>query len=248
MLLTSLTAITVTGAAEDGSPLAGRWTVTKLGEVRPATPVGDITFDASDKTISGATACNFFQGGYGTSGSSDLKIDVGRMTRRGCPGPAAAHERGLLEAMAATRSFRRDGDVLHIVSGDGRDLAELIRTPDATLEGRSHKIVSYFWNGGLYSAKGESVPAIAFKDGVISGNTGCRPFVARYRRDGDRLSITELVPAQTLAPCAENVSEQDAAILAAVPRITAFDTSRNLIRLLETSDGAAMLWVTPAAE
>lgn len=242
---------TLARAAEAGAPLSGRWTVTTLGDDRPSTPVGDITFEPGDKTIGGATACNFFRGGFETSGGTDLKIHVGMMTRRGCPGPAAEHERAFLDAMAGASSYRIYGDILHVFdgpNGTGRELVQFTRTPDAALEGEGHKIVSYYWQGGLYSARPETEPGISFKDGRIDGSTGCRPFTARYTRDGDRLGITDLVPSQTRAPCADNVRDQDAAILAAVPRITAFDTNRNLVRLLEKPDGAAMLWVTPAPE
>lgn len=235
-------------AAEPGAPLIGRWMVSKLQDERPSTPAGDITFDAKSQTISGASACNFFQGGFESAGSGDLTLHVGMMTRRGCSGAAAEHERALLDAMTAVRRYRLAGDRLILTRADGSILAELTRAQDVQLEGPQHKIVSYFKDGGLYSADAQTKPALQFKQGTIEGNTGCGHFTARYTRDGDRLVITQLAPAPTRPPCGDDIRDQDTAILAALPRVTTFDTNRNLIRLLEQPDGAAMLWITPAGE
>lgn len=230
--------------AADQHPLAGRWTVTALAGKNTETPAGDITFQPGEGTISGATACNFFRGGFETEDAA-LTLTVGMMTRRACPGPAADHERGFLEAMAATRTFVIDTDRLRLTDTQGTVLAELNRTPDAALEGISHKIVSYLKNGGLYSISAERKATITFKNGQIEGDTGCRPFTASYTRTGDTLEIGVPKPAQTTAPCAEDLRDQDDAILAVLSKATTFDSSRNLIRLLEKPDGAAVLWITP---
>lgn len=248
LALLALLALSAGALAGPAAPLAGRWTVVKLGPDRPATPAGDVTFDADGQTLGGATACNFFRGGYRASGGSAIEIKVGATTRRGCPGPAADHERALLDALAKATAFRIDGNTLALTGADGAPLAEFVRTPDASLEGVPHKIVSYFKDGGLYSAPAEPHTSLFMKDGRIAGHTGCRPFTARYTREGGRLAVASLEPGQPEAVCAERIRDQDAAILAALPRVTAFDTSRNLIRLLEAPDGAAMLWVTPAGE
>lgn len=225
-------------------PISGRWTVKSLGSTTLDTPGGDITFDPGDRSISGATACNFFRGGYEQSGEA-LTIKVGMMTRRGCIGDAAEHERAFLEAMEKTRAYQLDGKLLSLTGADGTILAQLIQTPDAALEGTQHKIVSYLKDGGLHSVRSETGATITLQDGKIAGNTGCRSFVAAYTRDGDRLQVNGITPAEIPNPCDESVRDQDAAILAALPKATTFDTSRNLIRLLEKPDGNAVLWITP---
>ncbi len=238
------------GGARDGagsSPaihLSGRWTVNTLLGQAPATPAGDITFDPANGSIGGATACNFFHGVFKTAGGI-LTIEVRRMTRRACIGSAAEHESAFLEAMKKTSAYRIDADRLVLAATDGAVLAELTHTPDASLEGPLHKIVSYLKDGGLYSIRAETGAAITLRDGQIEGNTGCRPFTAHYTLKGDALSIGGVTPAQTLAPCSEDTRDQDASILAALPEATTYDTSRNLIRLLKEPGGAAVLWITP---
>lgn len=238
--------VSAAGSVEGNNPpaLSGRWTVTALHGKKTDTPAGDITFEPADGSISGATACNFFKGAFQTPPRA-LTINVAMMTRRACIGGAAEHERSFLEAMKATATYRIDTDRLTLAATDGATLAELVRTPDATLEGQRHKIVSYLKNDGLYSIRAETGTMITLKDGRIEGFTGCRPFSASYTLKGDTLSISALAPAQTLAPCDENVRDQDQAILAGLPDVTTYDTSRNLIRLLKEQGGAAVLWITP---
>lgn len=228
----------------DHAAISGRWKVAVLQQKAIVTPAGDISFEPADGSISGATSCNFFRGNYKIS-DGPLEIKVGMMTRRACFGDAADHESAFLEALSKTAAYRINADRLTLTATDGTALAELVRAVDAALEGVDHKIVSYLKDGGLYSVRAETGAAITLKQGRIEGRTGCRPFTASYTRKGDALSISNVVPAQIFAPCAENVRDQDKAILSGLPDATTFDTSRNLIRLLKEPGGSAILWITP---
>lgn len=223
-------------------PLATRWQVATLGGA-PAEPGGDITFEGED--VSGATACNLFGGSFARSGTDGLTITLGRMTRRGCGGVAAERERALIEAFSATRSYGIDGKTLTLKDAGGIAVATFIEVGNASLEGPRHKIVSFLLDGGLHSVVSGSGAAIAFKDGRITGATGCRAFSGYYRfRDGkleiDEVTITE----KTVDPCPEELKDQDEGIMAALPLARGFDATRNLVRLLE-EQGSAVLWITP---
>lgn len=231
-----------TSAADAANPLQSRWSVTILAG-KMVQPAGDITF--GEGVVSGASACNFFRGTYGQSGPDGLAITVGQMTRRGCSGVAADYERYFIEAMAATRRFAIKGNELSLFDAAGSTIAQFARTPDATLEGPRHKIVSYIKGDGLYSVLSGSGAALQFKDGRIEGSTGCRSYTGRYSLEGTTLKVHEFVPAQTLAPCPPELAEQDEGIVAALPAARTFDTNRNLVRLLESAEGKAVLWVTP---
>ncbi len=245
--LAAMPAPAQTAAGGDSRPLGeltGRWTVISLFEKTAQTPAGDITFDPTAGLIDGATACNFFRGEF-TTAPGELTIKVAMMTRRACIGGAAEHERAFLEAMKKTGTHRIDADRLILAAADGTALAELVRTPDASLEGPRHKIVSYLKNNGLYSIRAETGATLTLNGGRIEGNTGCRPFTASYALDGESLSIRAVTPAPTVAPCDASVRDQDEGILAGLPAVTTYDTSRNLIRLLKEQGGAAVLWITP---
>lgn len=230
--------------AADAGPhdLDARWTVATFAG-KPAPRAGDISFSGSE--VSGATSCNFFRGTAKRSAPRDLEIIVGMMTRRGCSGEAAEFERTFLHVLARTSSFSIDGDTLSLADASGTSLAVFNRAARARLEGQRHKIVSYLSNGGLYSIRPGSSPTITLNNGKIAGSTGCRPFQGRYALKGDTLEISALEPASSTETCNQGVADQDNGILAALPKATTFDTNRNLIRLLENSDGAALLWITP---
>ncbi len=229
-------------AADD--PLATRWAVATLGG-KAAEPGGDISFEAGE--IAGATACNHFGGSFVQSGAGGLKITLGRMTRRGCHGIALERERQLIEAFAATRTFRIDGETLVLAGDGGTELATLRRVGNAALEGQRHKIVSFLKDGGLYSVVSGSGATVEFKDGAVTGATGCRAFAGRYRIVDGKLAVEGLaVTARTLDPCPPELEVQDAGILDALPQAKGGDAARNLIRLLEPAKGWAVLWITPA--
>lgn len=234
--------VTVRAEAEADLGLDARWSVATLAG-KPASRAGDISFSGGE--VSGATSCNFFRGTARRSPPHDLEIIVGMMTRRGCSGEAAELEREFLHVMARTHSFRVDGDTLSLADSSGTTMAVLKRAERAQLEGQRHKIVSYLSNGGLYSIRPGSNPTITLANGKITGSTGCRRFHGHYALKGDTLEITAIESAPSATTCNDGNVDQDEGILAAVPKARTFDTNRNLIRLLETADGAAVLWITP---
>lgn len=211
---------------------------------QPAVPGGDITFRNGE--VSGATSCNHYGGTFTEGDGGALTITLGRMTRRGCFDVAAERERALVEVFAATRRYTIDATSLALLDDAGRELARFQRGGEASLEGPRHKIVNYLKGEGLHSAVNGSGAVVSFKDGRIEGSTGCRTFSGRYTLAEGRLAVSEVaVTGIAKQPCPEELIDQDAGIIAALPLATTFDVSRNLIRLLEPSKGWAVLWVTP---
>lgn len=223
--------------------LATRWEVATLGGAA-AVPGGDITFENGN--ISGSTACNLYGGTFATSGEDGLTITLGRMTRRGCFGDAMDRERALIEAFEATRRFRMTDDALALLAADGKELATFRKVGNATLEGPKHKIVSFLHDGGLHSTVSGSGASITFKGGRIELATGCRTLSGVYRLVEGKLEIEELTElARQKDPCPAELTDQDGGIVDALPLARSFDTTRNLIRLLEPDNGWAVLWITP---
>ncbi len=241
MLLALPAGIPPVQAAE--SPLATFWQVTRLlGQ--PAEPGGDITFRGGE--VSGSTACNHYGGTYAEGPDGALTITLGRMTRRGCFDIAAERERDLIEAFRATRRYAIDGDMLHLRDAAGKEIAVFRRGGEATLEGGRLKITSFLKDEGLHSTVSGSGAVVTFKDGRIEGSTGCRTFAGRYTLADGKLAISEVtVTGTSKTPCPDELADQDAGILSALPRATSSDVARNLIRLLEPAKGWAVLWVTP---
>lgn len=239
----ALFAGTMAAAAAPDARLATFWRVTVLnGE--SAIPGGDITF--KDGEVSGATACNHYGGTYSAGSGGALTISVGRMTRRGCFDVAATRERAMLEALAATRRYAIEGDTLTLLDAAGKQVATFQRGGEARLEGGRLKITSFLMNEGLHSTVSGSGAVVTFKDGRIDGSTGCRSFAGRYTLGDGKLAVSDVaVTGAVKEPCPDELADQDAGILAALPQATSLDVTRNLIRLLEPVKGWAVLWVTP---
>lgn len=68
--------------------------------------------------------CNQMLGGFETTGTT-LRFQPGPTTMMACPPPLDARERTLVEALAATSSYRLDGTALALLASDGRTLATL---------------------------------------------------------------------------------------------------------------------------
>lgn len=243
LAVAALFATSCAAAAAPDARLATFWRVTVLNG-QPAVPGGDITF--KDGEVSGATACNHYGGTYALGDDGALTITLGRMTQRGCFDVAAERERAMIEAFAATRRYRIDGETLVLLDEAGRQVAAFQRGGEARLEGGRLKITNFLKDEGLHSTVSDSGAVVTFKDGRIEGSTGCRTFAGRYTLTDGKLTVSDVAATGAVKqPCPDELTDQDAGILVALPLATSLDVTRNLIRLLEPTKGWAVLWVTP---
>ncbi|HSO83704.1 META domain-containing protein [Thiocapsa sp.] len=79
---------------------------------------------APDQRFRATVGCNQMIGGYALDGGA-LSFEPGAATRMACPPPLDQMERQLLEALAATRAFRLEGQRLVLTDADGRPVADL---------------------------------------------------------------------------------------------------------------------------
>lgn len=102
------------------------------------------------------------------------------------------------------------------------------------------------WTLTSYQANGAAVPAVSDPDvatlsfgagGVLSGSTGCNQFGGTYAQDGQSLTITP--GAMTKKACSGGVVAQEAAILAALPKVASFTVGTSLTLL--ASDKSTLL-------
>lgn len=82
-----------------------------------------------DEQINGEGGCNSFFGTYRTDGA---RLTIGPLgsTRMACPGPLMDAEDRLFAALEAVAEWRRDGEDVLLVDGDGRTLARLTPIAD----------------------------------------------------------------------------------------------------------------------
>lgn len=107
------------------------------------------------------------------------------------------------------------------------------------------------WNLTAYTdAKGTEVPGttganlgtLAFAaDGTFSGSTGCNRIVGSYKQEGSALTM-EPGPMTKMA-CPADVTAQEDAILAALPKVASFTSGTALV--LTNADGGTLLTYAP---
>lgn len=205
---------------------------------------GDLHFEAD--RVDGASACNFFGGGFETGTGETLRIDVTRMTRRGCSGEALELERAYLEALKSVRRYGFSDDAhekLVFLDEAGANIAELERKHAFHIEGTPLKVVSYLYQDGLYSVKPGSKVTIRFAGGRMEGDTGCSLFSGNYEIAGDTIKITLDMAVPRSEKCAESLQRQDQAVIANLEAAARFDVGRNVIRLLQADRDWAVLWL-----
>jgi putative lipoprotein len=117
-------------------PLNGtQWKLTELNGKAPGsdsqgveTPPASITLDESAHRVSGTGGCNRIMGPYEVDGRS-LHFKSTATTMMACAGEVMEQERGFLEALAATRTYRIHGSTLQLLGKDGKVLARLEAQP-----------------------------------------------------------------------------------------------------------------------
>lgn len=82
-----------------------------------------------DGRISGNGGCNQFFSAYTIDGNT-IKIGPIASTKKGCPGKYEL-ETSFFSVLQSATTFEQEGAVLVLYDGEGRKIAELIKTDDA---------------------------------------------------------------------------------------------------------------------
>jgi heat shock protein HslJ len=80
------------------------------------------------RQLGGFGGCNGLKGTYDLF-AGRLRIDASALAGKPCPAAAAARETKLVEALKATANYRIEGDLLKLLSADGRVLATFRKSP-----------------------------------------------------------------------------------------------------------------------
>jgi heat shock protein HslJ len=220
------------GGVLDGT----HWTLVSQDVAGAATPVStgvsaDARFAASQ--ISGFGGCNVFTGAAVASGAS-LEIGPLAATQMACLGEPATVEAAYLVNLGRAASFTATADELTIFDAAGRAVLVYRAGPDNPLAGSWS--VTGINNGreAVVSPQlGTTVSAAFGPDGQIAGSGGCNTFTGPYLLTGRELRIGPL--ASTQRACEPPVMDQETRLLAALGRVTTFDTSGPTVMLRDAS-------------
>ena len=251
-MLTPLGALVVLGAAtacgEDGAssadPSALEGTPWVLAAGVDVDGWEDVAPSATfaEGMVTGSTGCNRFRGSYTLDGDS-LELGEVAMTAMACPPPADAVEREYAGALESVRAWRTEGDELVLLDGDGADLLTFrVATPVGSWQATA-------FQGDAVSSlvAGTEITADFAEDGSLSGSAGCNTYRTTYTTDRGGIEIE--APAATKKACAEpeEIMEQEAAFLTALPTAARYEVAGPTLSLL-TAEGTIVATFTRAPE
>jgi len=128
-----LVALVLAGCASEptssGDALSGtRWSLVSIGG-SPVLASESTSMQFEKGRLSGSDGCNLYSTSYVAS-ENRLKIEpkiIG--TRRACAPPVMEEAKTFIEILGRTTGYRRDGDRLTLLEGDGRPMAAFRKAP-----------------------------------------------------------------------------------------------------------------------
>jgi heat shock protein HslJ len=193
--------------------------------------------------VSGSTGCNRFRSSYSVDGDT-LELGEIAMTAMACPPPADAVEREYVGALESVRAWRAEGDELVLLDGDRADLL----TYGAATPVGSWQATAFLQGDAVSSlVAGTEITASFAEDGSLSGSAGCNTYRTTYTTDRGGIEIE--APAATKKACAEpeEIMEQEAAFLTALPTAARYEVAGPTLSLL-TAEGTIVATFTRAPE
>lgn len=237
----------VPAAAAPSATLEGAdWRLTTLpGQTVPAGNAAP-TARFEGGRISGFSGCNRFMGGFTVDRD---RLTIGKLAGSvmACPEPAMALEKAFLSSLSGTLAANVAGNRLSLTPVAGGAPLQFEFEPKPTLEGVQWEITGY--NNGRQAVVSPQLGTrltVVFKDGQISGNSGCNNFHGSFKAEGNALSVGQLATTRMMCP-AEGVMAQEQAFIAALQTATTWTISRGMLDV-HRKDGERVLTANVAGK
>ena len=232
--------------ADVGALENATWRLTTLpGQTLPTTAGSQSALSVrfAKGRVEGFSGCNQFTGGFRVQGHTLLTLGPIAGTLMACPEPAMALEQAFRTAFSGTMRVAVSGDELTLTPESGQAPLRFTREAPPRLDGIVWEVTGY--NNGrqaVVSTKLGTQLTLEFKDGQVSGSSGCNRFHGAFKSQGDRLSIGPL--ATTRMMCDEGVMAQEREFLAALETATTWQIGRGVLDV-HRADGERVLWAHP---
>ena len=164
-----------------------------------------INLSFAEGEAGGFAGCNGYGSEYIATGEGSLTIPVVEVTLQLCEGPEGVmeQEKSYVEAFSNAAAYRVKVDGLEIDNAASETTLifavkdELSMNPDA-LKGTQWRLLSL---NGISPIEGPTATIVFHDEHRVSGDAGCRGYVAAYETSGDDMGFTWL--AMTGELCAE---------------------------------------------
>jgi heat shock protein HslJ len=164
-----------------------------------------------------------------------------------CPEPAMAVEKAFMAAFSGTLTSNVAGNRLSLTPAAGGNALQFELEPKPSLAGVKWEVTGY--NNGRQAVVSPQLGtqlSVTFKDGQVSGNSGCNRFHGPFKAEGNSLSIGPLATTRMLCS-AEGVMAQEQAFLAALQTATTWAIDRGMLDV-HRKDGERVLTANQAGK
>lgn len=188
--------------------------------------------------VSGFSGCNRFMGSY-TVDRNQLTFGQLAGTMMACPGAAMAIESAFNGSLAGTLQYVIAGERLVMLPVSGAPLVFDLE-PKPVLEGVKWEITG-FNNGrqAVVSTVAGTHVTLSFKDGMLSGSSGCNTFRASYKLEENRIVVGPAMSTRKMCS-GKGIMEQERQFLAALETAVKWDIDRGMLDM-HRADGERVL-------
>ncbi len=236
-----------TAHAVSGSLENATWLLTTLpGQTLPAAQDRNavtVSFEAG--RVHGFAGCNQFMGSYSLDGGR-LVLGMLGGTMMACPEPAMSVENRFLKSFAGALNVAVAGSTLTLAPANGGEALQFERAPPPRLEGVQWEVTGY--NNGrqaVVSPKTGTRLTLVFRDGEVSGSSGCNRFHGSFTAEGNALKVGPL--ATTRKACDDPVMAQEREFLRALEIATTWAIVRGMLDV-HSAGGERVLTASPTGE
>jgi heat shock protein HslJ len=198
----------------------------------------------SGHRASGTAPCNTFQASL-TIEYETVELDDIATTKMLCAEPAMRAEAVYFAALRAVdhATVDEDDDEAMVLTGDGVRLVYRAFDADEALVGR-WDVVEIASGDALTSVVVGTQPTLTFlDDGAAVIGTSCNPGRTAWTLDGGAFSVEPIASTQKACDDPPEVTEQDAALLAALEAAERIDIAPHRLTLL-SEDGSTLVTAT----
>lgn len=190
------------------------WVLTSLQGASPLAGT-QILLGFSDGLASGFAGCNRYGGTYTAADGGALAIGEIAITAEGCLEPEGVLEQedAYIAALTRAAAYAMGEDRLEILDAEGQVMLTFARKEafamdPADLLDTRWRLVSM---GESVPLEGSSITLVFHGEDLVSGDAGCRGYVASVQADGDDIRFPFIGMTGPSDPCAEDLLVQDGA-------------------------------------
>ena len=207
------------------------WTLSDKTDL--GVPLGDVDVTARFLAgqVGGTSGCNQYRGTYVLNGDQ-LTINPNvASTLIACPAPQSAVEAAYLKVLPTVASYAITDTTLSLSNAAGKVVLVYDHIAGEQILAGDWQVTALRTPTAISSPVPGSTLTMSFKDGQVSGSSGCNTYSGSYTVNGDELTFGPT--ATTRKACADQaVTDQETAFLAALEATASFSGTTSAVTLL----------------